>query len=297
MKKLIIGAVAIFLILTCIPIVWAGCHYVNGVEGIKAATLPPPGFYYRMYNVYYGADELTNDNGNKFGDFDVDVFCQAHRFIWVSDSQILGADFFADIGIPLTYTDISMGNGTVSFFDDSDFGLGDIFLEPFGLAWHGPRYDAALAFGVYLPVGKYDVNDPASLGKNYWTGVVQLGSTLYLDRKKIWSASLLTRYEINSENNDTNFTKGDFFSLEWGIGKKIGQLWDVGVVGYSEWQVTDDSGRNATTNREHVSAMGPEINYFIIPLKTNLTFRYLKEFDAKNTSEGDVAAIVFTYGF
>ena len=32
-------------------------HYVNGVEGIKAATLPPPGFYYRLYNVFYNADD------------------------------------------------------------------------------------------------------------------------------------------------------------------------------------------------------------------------------------------------
>jgi hypothetical protein len=23
-------------------------HYVNGIEGVKAATTPPPGFYYRM---------------------------------------------------------------------------------------------------------------------------------------------------------------------------------------------------------------------------------------------------------
>ena len=26
-------------------------HYVAGVEGIKASTLPPPGFYLRDYNI------------------------------------------------------------------------------------------------------------------------------------------------------------------------------------------------------------------------------------------------------
>ena len=31
-------------------------HYVPGIEGIKGASLPPPGFYFRDYNVFYVAD-------------------------------------------------------------------------------------------------------------------------------------------------------------------------------------------------------------------------------------------------
>jgi hypothetical protein len=39
-------------------------HYVNGVEGIKGSSVPGPGFYYRIYNVLYNADTLTDDSGS-----------------------------------------------------------------------------------------------------------------------------------------------------------------------------------------------------------------------------------------
>ena len=40
-------------------------HYVNGVEGIRAATLPPPGLYYRLDNVFYNADRLMEEDGEE----------------------------------------------------------------------------------------------------------------------------------------------------------------------------------------------------------------------------------------
>ncbi len=40
-------------------------EYPNGIEGLKAASLPPPGFYYKMYNVLYTADTLADPDGNE----------------------------------------------------------------------------------------------------------------------------------------------------------------------------------------------------------------------------------------
>ena len=34
-------------------------HYVPGVEGIQAASVPPPGFYYLGYAVNYNANSLS----------------------------------------------------------------------------------------------------------------------------------------------------------------------------------------------------------------------------------------------
>jgi len=44
----------------------------------------------------------------------------------------------------------------MTLFSDDQFGLGDIAVEPFGLSWHGDRYDAAVSAGAYVPVGEYD---------------------------------------------------------------------------------------------------------------------------------------------
>ena len=42
-------------------------HYPAGLEGIKAATLPPPGVYLRDYNWFYYSDQYNNATGNKVG--------------------------------------------------------------------------------------------------------------------------------------------------------------------------------------------------------------------------------------
>jgi hypothetical protein len=175
-------------------------HYVNGVEGIKGSSVPGPGFYYRIYNVLYNADTLADNEGNELNvDFDVTVIASAHRFIWVTPVKILGADFLMDTTIPLIYTDFSIGAAGIS---DSELGLGDICIEPFALSWHGSRYDAAFGLSAYVQVGHYDKNEPASPGKDFWTTMITLGATYYLDMEKTWFLSILSRYEIHSNRRN-----------------------------------------------------------------------------------------------
>jgi hypothetical protein len=239
-------------------------HYVNGVEGIKAATLPPPGFYYRLYNVFYNADELKDPDGDKLDvGFDVSLYAMVNRFIWMTNKKILGADFGANVVIPLIYTDTKMEARGI---DDKDFGLGDIAVEPVLLSWHGPRYDASFGLAVYVPTGKYDEDEPASPGSDMWTGMMTLGGTYYFDAQKTWSASILSRYEIHSEKADTDVRPGNDFHFEWGIGKTLAKIWDVGLTGYCHWQVTDDSGSGVTwdkSDHDRVYAIGPEVSVFI----------------------------------
>jgi hypothetical protein len=147
-----------------------------------------------MYNLFYNADELKDKNGNKLKvNFDISVFANAHRLIWVSGVKILGADYVVDATIPFIYTDIEVKATGIS---DKAFALGDICVEPFALSWHGGRYDACFGLAAYLPVGKYDQNKAASPGKDFWTGMLTLGGTYYFDMQKTWSGSILSRYEI-----------------------------------------------------------------------------------------------------
>ena len=43
----------------------ATAHYPPGLEGLKAASLPPPGVYLRDYNLFYYADHRNDAQGNK----------------------------------------------------------------------------------------------------------------------------------------------------------------------------------------------------------------------------------------
>jgi hypothetical protein len=271
------------------------CHYVNGVEGIKAATLPPPGLYYRLYNVFYNADELMDPDGDEIDiDFEVSVYAMVNRFVWITNKKVLGADFGADFVIPLIYTDIEIKGTPV---DDDQFGLGDIFIEPFVLSWHGPRYDASFGLGAFVPTGEYDKDKPASPGRDMWTGMLTLGGTYYFDVAKTWSASILTRYEMHSEKDETDVTLGNDFHFEWGIGKTLAKVWDVGLTGYCHWQVTDDSGSDVTwdkSDHDRVHAVGPEVSVFIPPAKLFASLRSQWEFDAQDRSEGNVTSLTLT---
>ncbi len=267
-------------------------EYPNGIEGIKAGSVPPPGFYYKMYNVYYTADTLTDSNGNDLNvDFDVKTFVNAHRFIWITDYKILGADYGMDAVIPLMNVDLKIGRFGI---DDSQFGLGDIFIEPLILSWHTQCYDLSFGAGVWVPSGKYDKADPASPGKDMWTTMFTLGGTYYFDEAKTWSASILARYEIHSEKRDTDLQPGDDFHFEWGIGKSLG-VWEIGAVGYCQWQVTDDNNAaGARQDKDKVYAVGPEASVFIAPAKLFLTVRSLWEFGSEERSEGVFTTLVLT---
>lgn len=270
-------------------------HYANGLEGIKGSTVPGPGLYYRMYNLFYTADELKDKNGNELDvNFDVIVFATAHRFIWVSPIKILGADYAADATIPLIYTDIEVKAAGIN---DKTFAMGDICVEPFALSWHGGRYDAAFGLAAYLPVGKYDQNDAASPGKDFWTGMLTLGGTYYFDMQKTWSASILSRYEIHSKKSESDVKPGNDFHFEWGIGKTLAKIWDVGLAGYCQWQVTDDSGSDVSWDKsvhDRVWAIGPEVGVFLPSLKFGISLKGLREFDAVDRSEGYIIVLNLT---
>jgi len=101
-------------------------HYVNGVEGIKAASIPPPGFYYLMYNAFYNADTLMDEQGDELNiGFDASIYAMANRFVWISDRKVLGADYGMSALVPFINADIKI-LGT----EDEQFELGDIYVEP-----------------------------------------------------------------------------------------------------------------------------------------------------------------------
>ena len=271
------------------------CHYVNGVEGLKAATVPPPGLYYRTYSVFYSADRLMGPDGEKLDlGFDVNVYAFVSRFVWVTQKKILGANYFGSVIVPLLYTDIEIDAAGVT---DDHFGVGDVCVEPFALTWHGKRYDTAAGISFFLPTGHYDVSEPASPGKDFWTTMLTAGVTGYFDEQKNWSASILGRYEIHGEKDDVDVTPGDDFHFEWGLGRKVGKNWDVGLSGYCQWQVSDDKGSDVTWDKndhDKALAVGPEVGVFIPTSKLLFSIRSQWEFGNRDRSEGYVTAVTVT---
>lgn len=264
-------------------------HYVPGITGIKGGTLPPPGLYYIMHNVGYSANSFYGGAGDEVDiDFDLNVFVNAHRFVYVWEDVILGANYATNLIVPLINTDISIGAFGV---EGNQFGVGDIIFDPLILSWNKEKYDFAFGVGAVAPTGSYDITEAASPGKSFWTALITCGGTYYLDAHKLWHASILSRYEIHSKKKDFDVTAGNDFTFEWGIGKTIPAdfIWNLGISGYSHWQVTEDSGSDVLYDasiKDRVFAVGPEATCFIPPLKLNVELRGQYEFGAIDRPQG-----------
>lgn len=272
-------------------------HYVPGVEGIKGASLPPPGFYVRDYNVFYFADQLNDADGNKVP-LNVDAFVYANlvRGIWITDWKVLGGSVGMDMIVPLVNTSLSVKNGSSTLYDDAIFGVGDLYFEPLTLSWHGKRYDAAFGYSFFAPTGCSSPGT-AKPGKGFWTQMLTLGGTVYLDEAKSWSLSALNRYELNSEETDTGITPGQAWTVEWGLSKAVSKAVEVGLAGYYQLQTTADSGSGGSDALDQVVGIGPEISTFCPKLGLFASLRYIREFAAKDRTEGNTVTLTLTRGF
>jgi hypothetical protein len=270
-------------------------HYVPGVEGLKAASLPPPGWYLRDYNVAYTSTRLNDPAGTEIGAADADAFIYANvpRLIWISDTKVLGGFLGVDALLPLTYKSIELTPGPVPRYDDDEFGVGDLFAEV-TLSWHIKQFDFAVAAGAWAPTG--DSGEPVNAGAGYWTPMFTAGATWYIDEAKTWSVSALNRYEINTESRDVNITPGQAYTLEWGIGKALNPGLELGVVGYYQQQLTGDDLNGSTAN-DRVAAVGPEISLAFPKPMLFVSFRYLYEFMAEDRLQGQTFSLTLTKRF
>ena len=279
--------------LLCASIMGAGflqaqTHYPAGVEGIKGPSLPPSGFYFRDYNYIYFADQLKGEV--TYPGFDVVAYIQAPRFIWISNQKILGGYYGVDAIIPIAYQRFE-----VSGFNANDVSLADIFAEQ-TLSWHWKQADASFGYGFWFPTGDFKTTDPVAPGKGFLTQMLTAGVTFYPDKAKTWSIAALNRYEFNSKR-DGGLKPGQYWTLEWAVGKGISKTVEIGATGYVQAQTTSASGTGASNEKDHVAAAGPEITFVSPSLKLNTSIRYLREFAAQNRTEGNTINITFTRRF
>jgi len=268
-------------------------HYGPGSEGIKGASLPPPGIYFRDYNYFYWADQVNDKAGNKFSPADLDTFTYVNlpRVMWITDTKFLGGFVGVDGFLPLAYQKTSV-NTPKGPFSDSTFGIGDLFAEG-TLSWHLKQFDFAVGSGVDAPTGD---SGSTRAGLGYWTFMQTAGATWYVDEEKTWAVSALNRYEFNTEQRDTHVTPGDTYTLEWGVSKTVAKVIDLGAVGYYQQQVTSTSGSSAS-DRSRVAAVGPEVSVAFPKQMFFVSLRYNYEFMAENRAQGNAVTLTLTKRF
>jgi hypothetical protein len=273
-------------------------HYPPGIEGIKAATLPPPGVYVRDYNFFYYSSRLNDAGGDeiKAADPNVFIYANAPRLLWITDWQILGGHLGFDSLVLLKYSDIRI-NTPNGRFDDSTFGLGDLFAEA-TLSWHLPQADFGIGYGPWAPIGDSSATDPTAPGAGYWTHMFTAGMTWYMDPDRRWALSALCRYEINHDHRDMDYRPGQVFTVDYGLSYAITRAIDVGVAGYFQRRVTGNRGADAPTRaHDKVAGIGPEVVLFCSKLGLFTSLRYQYEFLAESRLQGHTGVVTLTRRF
>jgi len=288
MKKIIFAAAALAVALSAS----AGGHYVPGVEGIQGASVPPPGTYYLGYLVDYNIEQLkspgtSNDiPGSNTGT----VVALANRVVWISNTKFLGADFGMETIVPVLGTSLTFNTPGIS---DTQTGLGDVYLGPVVLGWHGANWDAVAAAGFWLD--NASSSTPAAPGKGYKSTMLTGGATYYFDAAKQISGSALMRFETNSEKSN-GFKPGNQVTVEWGIGKVMGPV-QVGVVGYDQMQVSNDSGPGASGNSSSRHAIGAEVVLPILSAGVFLKAAAYKEYRSEAGTGPETMGNLFRFTF
>jgi hypothetical protein len=269
-----------------------GGAYNNGVEGFGAGMIPPPGTYLLNYLNYYTSDSFNDKDGNKaIPKFELNAVAEVIRVLHVTDFKLLGANYGFQAILPLVHLDVA-----VPFRSQSNNGLGDLTVSPVILSWHTPNLHYAAGLDVIAPIGAYDKNDLANIGRNYWTFTPVFAVTYMSDSG--YEASGKFMYDINTENNDTDYQSGNEFHFDYTFAKRFGAF-TAGVGGYFYKQVTDDE-RNGNTvgsdgNKGQVFAIGPQIKYDYKNM--SFAFKYQKEMLVENRPEGDKFWLYMVYAF
>jgi len=267
-----------------------GGAYPNGAEGFMTGLVPPPpGMYLIDYSLYYGADELMGDDGDSLPiDFDLEVWGNVVRIINVTDTKIFGGQWVQHIFVPFLYLDVTTPVGS-----DDNFGLGDLIVDPVIVAWHRKNWHWAAGVDVYVPVGDYDENELANLGRNYWT-IEPVVAVTYLNEHGC-EASIKVMYDINLENDDTDVESGDEFHFDYALGHRVDN-WTLGVGGYYYKQVSDDDYPAGTPppamfGKGQAIAVGPQVAYQHKGM--SFVLKYQQEFEVENRPEGEKVWLKF----
>ncbi len=111
--------------------------------------------------------------------------------------------------------------------------------------------------------------------------------------------------ETNDKKEDFDVTPGGLLTLSCGADRYLplradqSLLRDVGLAGYSSWQVSNDSGADAaiTAVKDEVHAVGVQVGLSHVPMNMAQTLNYLNEFDSKDRFQGESIGLKFAIKF
>lgn len=176
----------------------------------------------------------------------------------------------------------------------SQYGIGDLEIAPI-IHWEiGDHQSAGLAATIIIPTGDYDASRLVNTGfGNYYTFRPSFQYAYIGDG---WDIAGRLVFSFNLRNKDTQYKTGNIMNLDVALMKFVSDDVRLGLQGYIVRQLTGDSQDASTThptfddlttgNKMQAYAAGPAIAWLKNGGEFLLEGKFLKEFGAKNRTEG-----------
>lgn len=272
-------------------------HYVPGFTGLQNGSQGPASITIVLPLFFYTTDTLKDDEGNTLGQHPrINSSFLGPGVLWVTNVKVLGGNLGGQV-IPLDFMKARIEGPSLDV--PGSFNFSDIYIQPLQLGWETARADFVAGWGFFPPTGKWALGGDDNGGLGMWSNDFQAGTTVRLDDKRAWSASVLGTYEIHSKKKDVDVKVGDILTFEGGLGRSfyakvdgtpLPRIMSIGLAYYAQFKVTGDRASVLTPllqdRKDHVFGIGAEASVFLPKPKLLLGFRAIPEFGAVNRTQG-----------
>jgi hypothetical protein len=245
-----------------------------------------------------------------------DTYALLPRVTFLDSTKFLGANVGLTAMLPLVKRKATFGltvpeggnpayqpglNTLAGHLNGSDTGIGDVEVSPV-MHWEiGDHQAVTFAPTLVLPTGDYKVTQRVNPG--YGNFVTFRPSVQYAFIGDGWDIGGRAVFSFNTRNKDNGYYSGSMFNLDWQAMMFVSEDVRAGLQGYFVRQLTKDTqdltgysptqqATLATTsnlangNKASVNAIGPAIGWLKNGGEMLLEGKFLKEFDARNRTEG-----------
>lgn len=286
-------------------------HYAGSSFNPNDYFTPPPGFitpvYYSFANMDYfngqgkRSDVLINPVPGNPTTLSISQNVKTSSFIamllYGAKTRILGANWgFMVIptvnnptaNIALDYFSSQTGSGSASFNTNS-WGLGDVYVQPVWLTWTHTKWTYAVAYGAWLPMGKYKTGDAKNVGLGYWSHNLR-GSARFKPHPQ-WAITGAATLETNSRQKGVDFREAPHATFDYGAAYTMVKGHEVGLFCFYTAQAGKDKGTQGSFLSDRLFGIGGYGSYWIKPGKLGVLGRFTQHFGARNRFAGSAFQI------
>ena len=290
-------------------------RYSAGIGGSDMTTPVVPGLYFQAPMVAYHANKIKGNDGKQLTflnpvakvEIDTDTYAVLPRLTYISSHRLLGAHVGVTAMLPVvkrkaTFDVPALPNGHpiktgVQGFTGSETGVADLEVSPV-MHWEiGDHQSVTFAPTIVMPLGDFKAEQRVNAGfGDFYTFRPSVQYAFIGDGWDLGGRAVMS---FNTRNKDTGYYSGKIFNFDWQAMAFVSEDIRVGVQGYFVRQLQADTvtptPANGMTqkmlvdqqgNKASVNGIGPAFAWLMNGGEMLIEGKFIKEFGAKNRTEG-----------